>query len=46
MNYAWSVLKERAIFVSFAGDAFHFDLSWLGIILVIAAMALWRRLRR
>jgi hypothetical protein len=46
MNYAWSILKERAVFISFAGDAFHFDVSWLGIILIIVAMVLWRRLRR
>jgi hypothetical protein len=46
MDYAWSILKERAVFISFAGDAFHFDVSWLGIILIVAAMMLWRRLRR
>jgi len=46
MNYAWNVLKERAVYVSFADDAFHFDVSWLGIILIVAAMILWRRLRR
>ena len=46
MNSAWGILKERAVFISFAGDAFHFDVSWLGIILIIAAMVLWTRLRR
>ena len=46
MSDAWNVLKERAVFISFAGDAFHFDVSWLGIILIVAAMFLWRRLRR
>jgi hypothetical protein len=38
------VPKERAIFMSFAGDAFRFDVPWLGIILIVAAMVLWRRL--
>jgi hypothetical protein len=46
MNDVWGVLKERAVYVSFAGDAFHFDVSWPGIILIVAAMVLWRRLRR
>lgn len=46
MNAVWNILKERALFVSFAGDSFHFEISWLGVILVVAAMLLWRRLRR
>jgi hypothetical protein len=25
MNYAWGVLKERAVFISFGGDAFQVD---------------------
>jgi hypothetical protein len=46
MDYAWSVLRERAIYVSFAGDAFHFDVSWLGLILIVAFAFLWRKIRR
>ena len=46
MDYVWSVLRERAVYISFAGDAFHFDVSWLGIILIVVAMILWRWLRR
>ena len=46
MTELWNILRERALFVSFAGDAFHFEISWLGVILVIAAMVIWRRLRR
>jgi hypothetical protein len=46
MDYAWSVLRERAIYISFAGDAFHFDVSWLGIILIVTFAFLWRKIRR
>jgi len=46
METLWNILKQRALFVSFAGESFHFEISWLGIILVFAAMLLWRRIRR
>ncbi len=46
MDSIWNVLKEKALYVSFAGDAFHFEISWLGVILVIAFMLIWRRIRR
>lgn len=46
MSAVWETLREQALFVSFAGDAFHFEISWLGIILVVVAMFVWRRLRR
>ncbi len=46
MDSIWNVLKEKALYVSFAGDAFHFEISWLGVILVVAIMFVWRRLRR
>jgi hypothetical protein len=46
MRSILNVLRERALFVSFADDAFHFDISWLGIILVALLVFLWRRIRR
>ena len=46
MNAIWSTLHERAIYVSAANDAFHFDISWLGVLIAIAAILIWRRLRR
>jgi len=46
MSAVWDTLRERALFVSFAGDAFHFEISWLGIILAVATLFVWRRLRR
>jgi predicted ABC-type sugar transport system permease subunit len=46
MSSIWNTLRERAVYVSFAGDAFHFDISWLGVIILIAAVVMWRRLRR
>jgi hypothetical protein len=46
MDTIWNILRQRALFVSFAGEAFHFEISWLGIILFVAAILLWRRIRR
>ncbi len=46
MEAIWTFLKGRALYVSVAHDAFTFDISWLGIILVIGAMLLFRHLRR
>lgn len=46
MDQLWTLLKTRALYVSFGHDAFNFDLSWLGIILVVAAALVIRRLRR
>jgi hypothetical protein len=46
MNSILNILKERALFVSFADDAFHFDISWLGIILVVIVLVVLRRVRR
>jgi hypothetical protein len=38
-------LRAPALHVAIARDAFVFDVSWLGVALVIAALLLWRRLR-
>jgi hypothetical protein len=46
MNSILSILRGRALFVSFADDAFHFDISWLGIVLIALLVFLWRRIRR
>ncbi len=46
MNAILNILKERALYVSFADDAFHFDISWLGIILVVIVLLILRRIRR
>jgi hypothetical protein len=46
MQSILGILRERALFVSFADDAFHFDISWWGIILVAVLVFLWRRIRR
>jgi hypothetical protein len=46
MNSIWRTLHEQAISVSAAGDAFHFDISWLGVIITVAAVVVWRRLLR
>ncbi len=42
----WNLINTRAISVSVAHDAFNFEISWLGIVLIVGAMLLWRRLRR
>ncbi|MDE1969472.1 MAG: hypothetical protein KGI92_11255 [Alphaproteobacteria bacterium] len=39
-------LRAPAVHVAIARDAFVFDVSWLGIVLVVGATLLWRRLRR
>jgi len=44
MNAVWEALRERAVSISFAGDAFDFDISWLGLMAVIAVALIWRRL--
>ena len=46
MDTLWSFLKGRAIYVSVAHDAFSFDISWLGVVLLIGAALLIRHLRR
>jgi hypothetical protein len=46
LNAFWTLLNTRAISVSVANDALNFGISWLGIVLIIAAMLVWRRLRR
>ncbi len=46
MASLWSFLNARALSVSVEHDAFSFEISWLGVVLVIAAMLLWRHLRR
>lgn len=46
MDSIWSTLNSRALSVSLAHDAFSFEISWLGILLVVGAMLLWRYLRR
>ena len=46
MNTILNILKQRALYVSFADDAFHFDISWWGIILVAIVVVIWRRIRR
>jgi len=39
-------LRAPALHVAIARDAFVFDISWLGIVLVVGAMLLWRWLKR
>lgn len=46
MSSFWSFVNTRALSISVAHDAFNFDISWLGILLIVGAMLLWRRLRR
>jgi hypothetical protein len=46
MASLWSLVNTRALSVSVAQGAFQFELSWLGILLIIGAMLLWRYLRR
>ena len=46
MEAIWTFLKGQALSVSVAHDAFNFNISWLGIILVVAALLLLRYLRR
>ncbi len=46
MDALWTFLKGRAIYVSVAHDAFSFDVSWLGVILLVGAALVIRRWRR
>jgi hypothetical protein len=46
MDAVWSALNGRALAVSVAHDAFNFEISWLGVVLVSGAMLVWRHLRR
>jgi hypothetical protein len=46
MASLWSLINTRALSVSVAQGAFEFELSWLGILLIVGAMLLWRFLRR
>jgi hypothetical protein len=46
MDALWTFLKGRALYVSVAHDAFSFDISWLGVVLLIGAALLIRHLRR
>ena len=46
MDTLWAFLKGRALYVSIAHDAFNFEISWLGVLLVVAALLLFRYLRR
>jgi hypothetical protein len=46
MASLWSLINNRAISVDVAQGAFDFGISWLGILLIIGAMLLWRHLRR
>jgi hypothetical protein len=46
MDTLWTFLKGRALSVSLAHDAFNFEISWLGILIVVALLLLFRYLRR
>ena len=46
MDSLWAFLRAPAIHVAIARDAFVFDISWLGIVLVVGALLLLRHLRR
>jgi hypothetical protein len=46
MDSLWAFLRAPAIHIALARDAFVFDVSWLGIVLVIAALFLLRYLKR
>jgi hypothetical protein len=46
MSSLWTFLNTRALSVSVAHDAFSFEISWLGIALILGALLLWRHLRR
>jgi len=42
----WSLVNTRALSVSVAQGAFDFEISWLGVLLIVGTMLLWRFLRR
>lgn len=46
MELLWAFLRAPAVHVALARDAFVFDISWLGVVLVIGALLLFRHLRR
>jgi hypothetical protein len=46
MASLWSLVNTRALSVSVAQGAFDFEISWLGVLLIVGAMLLWRFLRR
>lgn len=46
MESVWAFLKAPAIHIAVARDAFVFDISWLGVVLVVGALLLFRHLRR
>jgi len=46
MDAIWTFLKARALFVSVAHDAFTFELSWFGLVLLVCFAFLLRFLRR
>lgn len=46
MESLWSFLKAPAVHVAVARDAFTFDISWLGVVLVVGALLIFRHLRR
>jgi hypothetical protein len=46
MESLWAFLRAPAVHVALARDAFVFDISWLGVVLVVGALLLFRHLRR
>ncbi|HWI25613.1 MAG TPA: hypothetical protein VN668_01505 [Stellaceae bacterium] len=46
MPALWPMINHTALSVSVAQGAFSFELSWLGVALIVGAMLLWRYLRR
>ena len=46
MTTVWTALTHRAFAISVADDAVRFEMSWLGIIVVIAALLFLRLFRR
>jgi hypothetical protein len=46
VNAFWTLLNSRAIAIDVANGALNFGISWLGIVIIVAGMLLWRRLRR
>lgn len=46
MESLWSFLQAPAVHIVVARDAFTFDISWLGVVLVVAALLIFRHLRR
>jgi hypothetical protein len=46
MQQIWDFLRAPAVHIAIARDAFVFDVSWLGIVIVGGGLVLWRYLRR